>query len=63
MTPDKAAAAVDQFEPEYWKAVGDPRRFGLAKELLGALRERGIDPRDEPAVDAFLEEYNSRLRP
>jgi hypothetical protein len=51
--------AVDQFTPEFRKAVTDAESFGPAKAILNAMRAEGVDVMDRSAVDAWLARFNS----
>jgi len=60
--PDAVAetlSAIDEFEPEFREAVGDPARFGPAKAIVNAMLADGIDPADGPARDAWIERFNA----
>ena len=39
----------------------DPRNWGMAKSLMMAALEEGVEPGDQQAMDAFLARYNERL--
>ena len=52
--------AVARWQGELITASRDPANWGPAKTLVTAMLDRGIDPMDREAVDAFVEETNRR---
>lgn len=59
---EETLAAVDQFAPEFRLAMGDRSRFGPAKLLVTAMTADGVDPTDEAALGAWIEDFNQRPR-
>ena len=57
---DEAAAAVEQWTPEFKHAINDPSRFGPSKAMFGAMLDEGIDITDKAAVDAWVKAFNAR---
>lgn len=53
-------AAVDQFTPDFRRAMQDPSRHGPAGLLVNAMRDEGVDLTDERAVGQWIEAFNSR---
>ena len=45
----------------FLKEASDPRRFGVAKSVVQAMRAANVDPADPAAVDSFLRDFNRRL--
>lgn len=52
--------AVRRHTPAFRQAVTDHSNFGPAKAILNALLAAGVDPMDKRAVDAWMEDFNSR---
>ncbi|MGH2693892.1 MAG: hypothetical protein ACRDJJ_03655 [Actinomycetota bacterium] len=57
---DEAVAAVARWEQEFLEAVDDPDSFGPAKAIFKAMMEDRIDLTDKGAMDAWIEDFNSR---
>lgn len=53
---EETLAAIDELEPEYLAAMGDPEAAGPAKALLSALQAQGVDLADPEALGAALGE-------
>ena len=45
----------------FLRDASDPRRFGVAKTLVQAMRAASVDPADPAAVDSFMHDFNRRL--
>lgn len=45
----------------FLKDASDPRRFGVAKTMMQAMRAANVDPADPAAVDSFVRDFNRRL--
>lgn len=52
--------AVEEFAPEFRRAVTDPGSFGPAKAMANAMLASGVDLTDRRAVDAWIAEFNAR---
>jgi len=46
----------------FLREASDPRRFGLAKAVLLAMQQAGVDESDEAAVEAFMQDFDRRLK-
>jgi hypothetical protein len=57
---DETLAAVDQFTPDFRRAMQDPSRHGPAGSVVNAMRTEGVDPTDERAVRQWIEAFNAR---
>ena len=53
-------AAVDEFEPEYRKAMRDPTRAGPAKSIAMLMASDGVDLADAEAVQQWIDAFNER---
>jgi hypothetical protein len=53
---DETIGAVDEHVQEFFEQVGDPDAAGPAKRLLSAMVDAGVDPGDQEAVAAFIED-------
>ncbi|MGH2528683.1 MAG: hypothetical protein ACRDH0_04995 [Actinomycetota bacterium] len=51
---------VEEFAPEFGRAVTDPGSFGPAKAIANAMLAWGVDLTDRGAVDAWIAEFNAR---
>ena len=56
----EAVESVARWEKEMLGAMEDPSRQGHAKAIVSALMDEGIDPTDQAAVNAWMEDFNSR---
>jgi hypothetical protein len=57
---DETVGAVDQFSPDFRRAMRDPSLFGPAKSLVDAMKAEGVDLMDERAFSAWIECFNAR---
>jgi hypothetical protein len=57
---EEAAAAVAEYREEMLALVRDESAWGPGKAFAMAASEAGVDLSDQAAIDAFLDEYNSR---
>jgi hypothetical protein len=58
---EEAAGAVAAFREEMLALVRDESAWGPGKALAMAAHDAGVDMSDQAALDAFIDEYNSRL--
>lgn len=58
---EEAAGAVAAFRDEMLALVRDESAWGPGKALAMAAHDAGVDISDQAALDAFIDEYNSRL--
>lgn len=47
---------------EFLRQAGDPRRFGVAKTMVQAMRAANVDGTDQAAVESFVRDFNRRLQ-
>lgn len=59
---DQACRAVAACRQRFLERASDRRRYGPAKLVALHAHQEGIDFDDPPAVDAFLERFNERLK-
>jgi hypothetical protein len=57
---EEAAAAVAEYREEMLALVREESAWGPGKAFAMAASEAGVDLSDQAAIDAFLDEYNSR---
>jgi hypothetical protein len=57
---DEALGAVGEFEEEFRIAVNDPSRFGMAKSLVLAMQQDGVDLTDQQEVAVWIDRFNAR---
>lgn len=55
-------AAIDEFEPEFREAMGDPPRSGAAKSIVAAMMRDGIDLTDQREIAGWIQAFNDRPR-
>lgn len=55
-------ADVNRHAPQFAVASRDPRRWGPAKTMVEAMRSEGVELTDQEALDAWLDDFNSRPR-
>lgn len=53
-------AAIEEFTPEFRRAVTDPSSFGPAKALVNAMLADGVDITDPDATQAWMDAFNAR---
>ena len=46
--------------PEFREAATNPAHFGPAKSIANLMQSAGVDIADEVAVQAFMDDFNSR---
>ena len=59
---EELLAEVECLSDEAAEAALDPSNWGLAKSLLSQMEAEGVDPAAEGALDAWMEDCNSRPR-
>jgi len=55
-------AAIDVLGKEFKTNAEDSSRWGLAKSMFMRMRTEGVDPSQAGAVDAWIDDFNSRPR-
>ena len=60
--PDSLAATIERLRPQFERAVHDRRNWGVSKTLVAQMCAEGVDPQEPGALDAWMEEFNSRSR-
>jgi hypothetical protein len=56
------AATVERLRDRFEAAARDRGNWGLAKSMVAQMRSEGVDPTDQGAIDAWMEDFNSRPR-
>lgn len=59
---ERLTARCDELRAEWTEAARDKSRWGPAKALVAQMEAEGVDPTDEDAVEAWMEDFNSRPR-
>jgi hypothetical protein len=57
-----ARARLARCREAFLRDTRDPKRFGLAKTVVRAMMQEGVDPTDRRATDRFLAKFNERLQ-
>lgn len=57
---DLTLAAISEWEDQMHAAVADPDSAGPGAQLMAAMKEAGVDPTDEVALQTFLAGWNAR---
>ncbi len=63
--PEEADAmqeCLERHRAEFLRRARDRNRFSPAKTLVRAMKAAGVDPGDEKAVAAFMNDFNARVR-
>lgn len=55
-------AHLDSIAGRFRRYMADPSRYSFGKRFFTSAITAGVDPGDKGAVDAFMEEFNSRPR-
>ena len=56
-----ARKRLEECREAFLRDARDPRRFGVAKTVVQAMRAANVDPSDPGAVDSFMRDFNRRL--
>ncbi|MGH2983197.1 MAG: SEC-C metal-binding domain-containing protein [Solirubrobacterales bacterium] len=54
------SSRCDELRGEFAEAARDPGNWGLAKSMVAQMQSEGIDPTDPGALQAWMEDFNSR---
>ncbi|HMA27527.1 MAG TPA: hypothetical protein VKO62_07800, partial [Solirubrobacterales bacterium] len=55
-------ARCEELRGEFAEAARDPGNWGLAKSMVAHMQSEGVDPSDPEAMQAWMEDFNSRSR-
>lgn len=58
---EAARKRLRECRERFLRDASDPRRFGIAKTMVQAMRAANVDPADPAAVDSFMRDFNRRL--
>jgi hypothetical protein len=58
--PQLLRAHLDQLDARFHRRMADPSRYSPGKRFWLAAAAAGVQPDDEPAVAAFIEQFNTR---
>jgi hypothetical protein len=56
-----ARKSLAECREAFLRDARDPRRFGVAKTVVQAMRAAGVEPGDPAAVDSFMGDFQRRL--
>ena len=57
---DELIATVGSLEEPFVDAARDPGNWGPAKALVAQMESEGVEPTDQAALDAWMEDFNAR---
>ena len=59
---EELVACCESVRAEFTGAARDPARWGPAKAMVAQMQADGVDPTDKEALQAWMDDFNSRSR-